>query len=147
MEIEDSQADKILLKFSVSIESNFRYFEIEIYLELCIDFLPDKINTEDFCSYFRELYITGNIKPNKIKKGPVELLNWLKPTNSTMDSLLCKGCALCTSFIMDPEGTSTEVEMRKYARTLVIAIQLNKELKKHLNEGVFLRILIGGSET
>ena len=37
LELEDPQADKILLKFLASIEKNFRYVEIEIYIELCND--------------------------------------------------------------------------------------------------------------
>ena len=89
MELEDPQADKILLKFLVSIEKNFRYVEIETYIELCNDFMAEEINAENFCYAFRGLYMGDSKKVNKIiRKESLELLNWMKLTNPEIDDLL-----------------------------------------------------------
>ena len=68
MELEDPQADKILLKFLASIEKNFRYVEIEIYIELCNDFIAEEINAEYFCCAFRGLYMGASKKVNEMKR-------------------------------------------------------------------------------
>ena len=68
LELEDPQADKILLEFLVLIEKNFHYVEIETYIELCNDFMAGEINAEDFCSVFRGLYMGASKKVNEMKR-------------------------------------------------------------------------------
>lgn len=124
LELEDPQADKILLKFLVSIEKNFRYVDIEIYIELCNDFIAEEINAEDFCRAFRGLYMGASKKVKEMKKKEsLELLNWMGPTNLEIDDLLSQGCGLCTNFISSPEINIDEKNLRKYARNLVIELQ------------------------
>lgn len=104
LDVKDHQVGNFLLEFSVSIENNLQYFEIETYLELCNDFLAKEIGAEDFCCAFMGTYISVTKKLDKMETEKlIELLNLLKLDNSELGNLLINTYGIYTSFSQDPE--------------------------------------------
>lgn len=123
---EDPASFEVLLKFLVTIEDNFHYFERREYVNLVKNFLNNKITADDFSYSFIAIYEGINKKLDRmVREESPDLAIFLnKAPRPELNRLLARVYGLCDSFSLDSDfSISDEKELKNYAKILLTTLQ------------------------